>query len=170
MFLKKSGLFTVLMLALLIIGFTAPAMADGKPSPRTVQLKIQYGEKPITTRKFDILATHTLKTKEGKMAKVEMKDLDDDRGFRMEITTNIGSTNPELMILKIKAWEYRTVLVDGKNVRKFVKVLDQTSRVARGATLVATERAGVDRDIVFSITPYYNRTLTDKSGDVEIIE
>ncbi len=157
-------------LVLLLSGLGGQVALAEEAGPRMIQLKVEYGMKSVTARQFDILARHSTKVREGEKAEIEKKGLEDDRGFRMEITTTIGSENPELMILQIKAWELRIVTEDGQSVQKFVPVLDQTSRVARGATLVVSERAGIDRDIVFNITPYYSLASVDKSGDVEIID
>lgn len=149
------------IMCLFILGAGFAAWADDKDSGTPVQLRIKYGIKLHTSRDYEILASHVLKTTEGKMASIEMKDLEDGRGFKMEVTTTIGKENPELMILKIKAWELREVTKDGKTDKEFVLVIDQESRVARGATMVTQEKAGIDRDVVFTITPYYRRDELD---------
>lgn len=148
------GLTCLTLLVAFVFLLAADAFCDDAPG-RTIDMKITYGMKQRTEREFTILASPSIKTREGTKASISVENLEDKRGFKIEVTPSIGTDNPELMILVIKAWELREITKDGKQVTEYVPIMDQTSRVSRGATMFYSERAGIDRDIQVTITPYY---------------
>lgn len=147
-----------LFMAVILFAFClciTTGLSAGEKNKRTIELTVKYGQKGVTERDYEFLSTMKLKTPEGKMVEVKKKDLSNGRGYKIQITPTIGKNNPELIIMKIKAWELRTTKKDEK--MEYVEVLNQTSRVARNATMMATEKAGIDRDIAFTIRPTYKK-------------
>jgi len=153
MFLKARKFLAYVVIALILaIFFAGFALAEKK---KKITIKIQYGEKAKTERNYNILAKPEVVILEGETATVKVENKKGEFGFKAELTPTIGK-NPELIIVKMKAWELRNVEEGDKIVKKYVELADRVIRVKRGFPSVnEVLDAGPNRNVLIMVTPNY---------------
>lgn len=146
-----------MLVAIMLFAFIAANMAyaadNGK---KKFTITARYGVKSMYERDYDFLASPVIKVLEGETATVKVEDeVKKTYGFKVEVTPTIGE-NPELVIVKMKAWELRDVEEDGKIVKKYVLLSDREIKVMKDATSITDVRVPPDRDVRVTIQPNYN--------------
>jgi hypothetical protein len=161
--LRNITAWTIITLLFAIAFLPACAQAQ---SGKQIDLDITYGAKQPSERVYDVLANPKMKVKDGQTGRMKVEKPDEKFGFEIEITPTIGKDNPNLIILKIKAWELRDVSKsDGKAQKEYVEIIDQTSRVRNGATVICGLKAAIDRDVQVTIT-----SIIKNAGKTDIQE
>ena len=146
------AMLTLILIFASIITCNAFAAKKGK---KKFTIIARYGVKSKYERDYDFLAQPIIKTMEGETACVKVEDEKKKSfGFKIEVTPTIGK-NPELVIIKMKAWELRDVEEDSKIVKKFVQIADREIRMMRGGTSITDVRIRPDRDVRVTIQPTY---------------
>lgn len=150
---KVTVALTVLLLFVFISVNLASAADNGK---KKFTVLARYGVKSMYEREYDFLASPVIKVLEGETATAVVEDEEKKTfGFKVEVTPTIGE-NPELVIVKMKAWELRDVEEEGKIVKKYVQIADREIKVMRDGTSITDVRVPPDRDIRVTVQPSYN--------------
>ncbi len=148
---------TVTLVAIMLFAFIAgiPAFAADS-SKKKFTIIARYGVKSMYERDYDFLAQPTIKVLEGETATAKVEDEEKKTyGFKVEVTPTIGE-NPELVIIKMKAWELRDVMEDSKIVKKYVLLSEREIKVMKDATSITDVRVPPDKDVRVTIQPNYN--------------
>ena len=148
---------TVMLVAIMLFAFIAGNLAyAAETGKKKFTIIARYGVKSKYERDYDFLAQPIIKTLEGETATVKVEDeVKKTFGFKVEVTPTIGE-NPELVIIKMKAWELRDVLEDGKIVKKYVLLSEREIKVMKDATSITDVRVPPDKDVRVTIQPNYN--------------